>query len=160
MVLADAGHRCAGTVSSTGGMRTYLGASAPSTWENMACVAEWTRTDWGVDHVLTSWSWMSGKIAQTFSCLLDGGWTWSTRNLVCSWPAPLEHSKRAPAPGPPCSWPLSSSWRSEGPSLSERSRSDSAHSSFSEAEMDMESSSPSWPEETKSAMDGNNHRRR
>ncbi len=49
---------------------------------------------------------------------------------------------------------MSSSWRSEGPSLPERSHSDSAHSSFSEAEMDMESSSPSWPKETKSATDG------
>ncbi len=46
------------------------------------------------------------KLAPTFSCLVDSGWTWSTRNLVCSWQAPLEDSKQAPAPGPPCSWQL------------------------------------------------------
>ncbi len=49
---------------------------------------------------------------------------------------------------------MSSSWRSEVPSLSEGSRSDPIHSSFSEAEMDMESSSAPWPKETKSATDG------
>ncbi len=55
-VFAAAGHRCAATVSSTGGERTYPWASAPSTWENMACMLEWTRTDWGADHVFTSCS--------------------------------------------------------------------------------------------------------
>ncbi len=37
-VFAAAGHRCAATVSSMGGERTYPWASAPSTWEKMACV--------------------------------------------------------------------------------------------------------------------------
>uniref|UniRef100_A0A673NQZ6 Matrix-remodelling associated 7 n=1 Tax=Sinocyclocheilus rhinocerous TaxID=307959 RepID=A0A673NQZ6_9TELE len=49
----------------------------------------------------------------------------------------------------------SSSWRSGGPSLSAQSRSDPAQSSFSEAEMDIESSSSSsWPNNMKSAMLG------
>ncbi len=56
-VLAAAGHRC----SSTGGECTYTWASAPSTWEKMACVVEWTRADWGADHVFTSCSCTSGK---------------------------------------------------------------------------------------------------
>ncbi len=60
-VFAAAGHRCAATVSSTGGERTYPWASAPSTWENMACVLEWTHADWGTDHVFTSCSCTSGK---------------------------------------------------------------------------------------------------
>ncbi len=60
-VFAAAGHRCAAMVSSTGGERTYPWASAPSTWENMACVLEWMRADWGADHVFTSCSYTSGK---------------------------------------------------------------------------------------------------
>ncbi|KAK2901471.1 hypothetical protein Q8A67_009586 [Cirrhinus molitorella] len=49
---------------------------------------------------------------------------------------------------------MSFTWRSAGSSLSGRSCSDSAQSSFSENEMDIESSSSSWPKKTKSAMDG------
>ncbi len=60
-VFAAAGHRCAATISSTGGERTYPWASAPSTWENVPCVLEWTRADWGADHVFTSCSCTSGK---------------------------------------------------------------------------------------------------
>lgn len=40
--MAEEGHRCAAKVSSTGGMCTHPWASALSTWENMACLEEWT----------------------------------------------------------------------------------------------------------------------
>ncbi len=60
-VLAAAGHRCAATVSSMGGERTYPWASAPSTWEKVACVVEWTCADWGADHIFTSCSCTLGK---------------------------------------------------------------------------------------------------
>ncbi len=60
-VFAAEGHRCAATVSSTGVEHTYLWASAPSTWEKMACVLEWTLADWGADHVFTSCSCTSWK---------------------------------------------------------------------------------------------------
>ncbi len=68
MVLADAGHRCAATVSSTGGMRTYPWASArlpERTWPVLlsGLVPIWVPTT------------RREKMAPTFSCLLDGSWT-------------------------------------------------------------------------------------
>ncbi len=47
---------------------------------------------------------------------------------------------------------MSSSWRPEGSELPDCSGSDPAHSSFSEAEMDMASSPSSWPKATNPSM--------
>ncbi len=47
---------------------------------------------------------------------------------------------------------MNSSWRPEGSELPDCSGSDPAHSSFSEAEMDMASSPSSWPKATNPSM--------
>ncbi len=48
------------SAKSVAARRSFIASGEASTCENMACVADWTRADWGADHVLTSWSWTSG----------------------------------------------------------------------------------------------------
>ncbi len=107
MVLADAGHRCAATVSSMG-VHTHIPVGFQPVHlrkHGLCCWVDACRL--GRRPRLYELIVDVGKKRHRWrSFLLDGGWTWSTRNLVCSWPALLEDSKRAPAPGPPCSWPL------------------------------------------------------
>ncbi len=114
----------------------------------MACVLEWTRADWGADHVFTSCSWTSGKkgtdvLASALrvdlkyhesSLLLTGssGGFQVSSNSCTAFDRTL----------------MSSSWRPEGSELPSCSGSDPAQPSFSEAEMDMASSPSSWPKAT------------
>ncbi len=114
----------------------------------MACVLEWTRADWGADHVFTNCSWTSGKkgtdvLASALrvdlkyhesSLLLtgsSGGFQVSSNSCTA-----FERTL------------MSSSWRPEGSELPSCSGSDPAQPSFSEAEMDMASSPSSWPKAT------------
>ncbi len=114
----------------------------------MACVFEWTRADWGADHVFTSCSWTSGKkgtdvLASALrvdlkyheSSLLLTGSSGGFQVSSNSWTA-FDRTL------------MSSSWRPEGSELPSCSGSDPAQPSFSEAEMDMASSPSSWPKAT------------
>ncbi len=114
----------------------------------MACVLEWTRADWGADHVFTSCSWTSGKkgtdvLASALrvdlkyheSSLLLTGSSGGFQVSSNSWTA-FDRTL------------MSSSWRPEGSELPSCSGSDPAQPSFSEAEMDMASSPSSWPKAT------------
>ncbi len=114
----------------------------------MACVFEWTRADWGADHVFTSCSCTSGKngtdvLASALrvdlkyhesSLLLTG----SSGGFQVSSNSSTAFDRTL----------MSSSWRPEGSELPSCSGSDPAQPSFSEAEMDMASSPSSWPKAT------------
>ncbi len=129
------GHRVCRTVSSMGGERTYPWASAPSTWENMACVlsgrapsgAQTTSSLTAREHreerhrVLESALRVDLKYHES-SLLLTGssGGFQVSSNSCTAFDRTL----------------MSSSWRPEDSELPDCSGSDPAHSSFSEAEMD------------------------